>query len=36
MSRGTEDGGTSTSGARARLLSTATRIFYTEGIHSVG
>lgn len=26
----------STSEARARLLSTATRIFYTEGIHSVG
>ncbi|MER5440658.1 TetR/AcrR family transcriptional regulator [Streptomyces sp. NPDC002790] len=25
-----------TSEARARLLSTATRIFYTEGIHSVG
>ncbi|MGF1343831.1 TetR/AcrR family transcriptional regulator [Streptomyces flavovirens] len=34
MSRGTEGG--STSEARARLLSTATRIFYAEGIHSVG
>ncbi|RII20442.1 HTH-type transcriptional regulator YjdC [Streptomyces sp. YIM 130001] len=34
MSRGTENG--STSEARARLLSTATRIFYAEGIHSVG
>lgn len=34
MSRGTGNG--STSEARARLLSTATRIFYTEGIHSVG
>ncbi|MFE4451220.1 TetR/AcrR family transcriptional regulator [Streptomyces sp. NPDC056796] len=34
MSRGTEGG--STSEARARLLSTATKIFYTEGIHSVG
>ncbi|MFJ3553977.1 TetR/AcrR family transcriptional regulator [Streptomyces sp. NPDC090114] len=28
--------GNSTSEARARLLSTATRIFYSEGIHSVG
>lgn len=28
--------GGSTSEARARLLSTATRIFYSEGIHSVG
>ncbi|MFF4053454.1 TetR/AcrR family transcriptional regulator [Streptomyces chartreusis] len=36
MSRSTEGGGTSTSEARARLLNTATRIFYTEGIHSVG
>lgn len=34
MSRSTEGG--STSEARARLLSTATRIFYAEGIHSVG
>lgn len=34
MSRSTESG--SVSEARARLLSTATRIFYTEGIHSVG
>ncbi|WP_406462526.1 TetR/AcrR family transcriptional regulator [Streptomyces sp. NBC_00111] len=34
MSRSTE--GRSTSEARARLLSTATRIFYAEGIHSVG
>ncbi|MER7876336.1 TetR/AcrR family transcriptional regulator [Streptomyces solisilvae] len=31
----TPEGG-STSEARARLLSTATRIFYAEGIHSVG
>jgi AcrR family transcriptional regulator len=30
-----QEGG-STSEARARLLGTATRIFYTEGIHSVG
>ncbi|BBA98513.1 putative transcriptional regulator [Actinacidiphila reveromycinica] len=29
-------GGRRTSAARARLLGTATRIFYTEGIHSVG
>lgn len=29
-------GGASTSEARSRLLSTATRIFYAEGIHSVG
>jgi AcrR family transcriptional regulator len=34
MSSSTEGG--STSEARARLLDTATRIFYTEGIHSVG
>ncbi|MEW2069814.1 TetR/AcrR family transcriptional regulator [Streptomyces sp. NPDC007346] len=34
MSEGTGRG--STSAARARLLDTATRIFYTEGIHSVG
>ncbi|MFJ8883782.1 TetR/AcrR family transcriptional regulator [Streptomyces sp. NPDC102402] len=34
MSRSTEGG--STSEARERLLSTATRIFYAEGIHSVG
>ncbi|MEU4000058.1 TetR/AcrR family transcriptional regulator [Streptomyces fungicidicus] len=34
MSRGTAGG--STSEARARLLGTATRIFYAEGIHSVG
>ncbi|MFG3094559.1 TetR/AcrR family transcriptional regulator [Streptomyces sp. NPDC048202] len=34
MSAGTD--GKSTSEARARLLDTATRIFYTEGIHSVG
>ncbi|MFD6274848.1 TetR/AcrR family transcriptional regulator [Streptomyces sp. NPDC060209] len=34
MSRSPE--GRSTSEARARLLSTATRIFYAEGIHSVG
>lgn len=34
MSRSTEGG--SLSEARTRLLSTATRIFYTEGIHSVG
>ncbi|GGW99305.1 TetR family transcriptional regulator [Streptomyces malachitofuscus] len=33
MSRGTE---ARPSEARARLLSTATRIFYAEGIHSVG
>ncbi|MFC7992943.1 TetR/AcrR family transcriptional regulator [Streptomyces pilosus] len=33
-SRDTERG--STSEARARLLATATRIFYAEGIHSVG
>ncbi|WP_409058072.1 TetR/AcrR family transcriptional regulator [Streptomyces sp. SYP-A7185] len=34
MSARTEGG--STSEARARLLDTATRIFYAEGIHSVG
>jgi AcrR family transcriptional regulator len=34
MSRRQEGG--STSEARARLLGTATRIFYAEGIHSVG
>jgi AcrR family transcriptional regulator len=34
MSRRPEAG--STSEARARLLTTATRIFYAEGIHSVG
>ncbi|MGW1984190.1 TetR/AcrR family transcriptional regulator [Streptomyces collinus] len=34
MSTGTEGG--SMSEARARLLDTATRIFYAEGIHSVG
>ncbi|MBK3624298.1 TetR/AcrR family transcriptional regulator [Streptomyces sp. MBT49] len=34
MSAGAD--GTSTSEARARLLDTATRIFYAEGIHSVG
>ncbi|MFJ4467128.1 TetR/AcrR family transcriptional regulator [Streptomyces sp. NPDC089424] len=34
MSPGTRSG--STSEPRARLLSTATRIFYTQGIHSVG
>ncbi|MFH8798018.1 TetR/AcrR family transcriptional regulator [Streptomyces sp. NPDC017936] len=34
MSEGT--GGGSTSAARARLLDTATEIFYAEGIHSVG
>ncbi|WP_225627483.1 TetR/AcrR family transcriptional regulator [Streptomyces werraensis] len=34
MSRSTQGG--ITSEARARLLNTATRIFYTEGIHSVG
>lgn len=34
MSQGTKGSGTSV--ARARLLSTATRNFYTEGIHSVG
>lgn len=34
MSEGT--GGGSTSAARARLLDAATRVFYLEGIHSVG
>jgi AcrR family transcriptional regulator len=34
MSQRTRERGTSE--ARSRLLSTATRIFYTEGIHSVG
>ncbi|MFF7608208.1 TetR family transcriptional regulator [Streptomyces parvulus] len=34
MSKGPEGGGTSE--ARERLLGTATRIFYAEGIHSVG
>ncbi|MEU9398986.1 TetR family transcriptional regulator [Streptomyces sp. NPDC048242] len=34
MSQGTRRSGTSE--ARARLLGTATRIFYAEGIHSVG
>ncbi|TXS39799.1 TetR/AcrR family transcriptional regulator [Streptomyces sp. OR43] len=34
MSRKTQE--ISTSGARARLLGTAIRIFYAEGIHSVG
>ncbi|KOV68892.1 MULTISPECIES: TetR/AcrR family transcriptional regulator [Streptomyces] len=34
MSRGTQGG--STSEPRARLLGTATKIFYTEGIHAVG
>ncbi|MGW2843366.1 helix-turn-helix domain-containing protein, partial [Streptomyces sp. NPDC001493] len=34
MSQRTRESGTSE--ARARLLSTATRIFYAEGIHSVG
>ncbi|MFE5404476.1 TetR/AcrR family transcriptional regulator [Streptomyces sp. NPDC056580] len=34
MSRGTTRG--STSEARKRLLGTATRVFYAEGIHSVG
>ncbi|MEU8794307.1 TetR/AcrR family transcriptional regulator [Streptomyces sp. NPDC048643] len=34
MSRSTKSGGTSE--ARSRLLGTAIRIFYTEGIHSVG
>jgi AcrR family transcriptional regulator len=34
MSRSTEGGRTSE--ARTRLLDTATRIFYSEGIHSVG
>ncbi|MFF7330641.1 TetR/AcrR family transcriptional regulator [Streptomyces sp. NPDC090306] len=29
-------GGSSTSAARARLLDTATKVFYAEGIHSVG
>lgn len=33
---GSSTAGGSTSEARARLLNTATRIFYAEGIHSVG
>ncbi|PSM38956.1 TetR family transcriptional regulator [Streptomyces dioscori] len=36
MSRSTEGGSGVVSEARTRLLNTATRIFYTEGIHSVG
>ncbi|CAG7649929.1 TetR/AcrR family transcriptional regulator [Actinacidiphila bryophytorum] len=36
MSTSTESEGRSTSEARARLLDAATRIFYAEGIHSVG
>ncbi|KAA0933733.1 TetR/AcrR family transcriptional regulator [Streptomyces apricus] len=36
MSPRTEGGSGTVSEARTRLLNTATRIFYTEGIHSVG
>lgn len=36
MTRTTNDGSGKTSEARTRLLNTATRIFYAEGIHSVG
>ncbi|MEU6114137.1 TetR/AcrR family transcriptional regulator [Streptomyces sp. NPDC047117] len=36
MTRTSNDGSGKTSEARTRLLNTATRIFYAEGIHSVG